>query len=84
MDMLDTNFTMVHIKPQPRKMLSNTLGSKISNPDYSTMDLINNPSKYDKKLLKEKTERRLSALENLKETGQYHTSKYSGFNTIIQ
>ena len=47
------------------------------------MDIINNPGNFDKKLIKEKTERRLSALENLRETGKYNTSKYSGFNTII-
>ena len=71
--------------PKTTNNMSNTLAST-SQPDYSTIDLINNPSKYESKLLKEKKERRLSALDNLRETGThtYQISKYNGFNTNIQ
>lgn len=64
--------------------MSNTLNSGgISVPDYRTIDLINNHSKYETKLLNEKKARRLSALDHLRETGTCHFSKYSGFNTNI-
>ena len=62
------------------KNMSKTIASVA---DYSTMDLINNHSKYESKLLKEKKERRASALDHFRETGTMKLRQNSGFNTNI-